>query len=48
LTFSTLTGAAATVAPIGPTKGGSASHLKPVSQKDLADRYGYFFDYIAM
>ena len=28
-------------------KGGSAAHLKPVSQKDLERRYGYFLDWIA-
>ena len=28
-------------------KGGSAAHLKPISQKDLERRYGYFLDYIA-
>ncbi|QIG47577.1 site-specific integrase [Nordella sp. HKS 07] len=28
-------------------KGGTAAHLKPVSQKDLERRYGFFLDYIA-
>jgi len=28
-------------------KGGAAAHLKPVSQKDLEQRYGFFLDYIA-
>jgi hypothetical protein len=27
-------------------RGGNASHLKPVTQRDLARRYGYFFDFL--
>jgi integrase len=27
-------------------RGGSASHLKPVTQKDLSRRYGYFLDFL--
>src|SRR5215213_1684685 len=28
-------------------RGGLASHLKPVTRKDLAQRYGYFLDFLA-
>jgi integrase len=28
-------------------RGGSASHLKPVTQHDLAQRYGYFLDFLS-
>jgi site-specific recombinase XerD len=27
-------------------RGGSASHLKPITQRDLARRYGYFLDFL--
>ena len=29
------------------TKGGAASHMKPVTQADLARRYGYLLDHLA-
>jgi site-specific recombinase XerD len=29
------------------TRGGAASHLRPVTQNDLAKRYGYFLDFIS-
>jgi integrase len=28
-------------------RGGAASHLKPVTQRDLAKRYGYFLDFLS-
>jgi integrase/recombinase XerD len=28
------------------TCGGAASHMRPVTQNDLAKRYGYFLDFI--
>src|ERR1700686_612673 len=28
-------------------RGGTASHLKPVTQHDLARRYGYFLDFLS-
>ena len=29
------------------TRGGAASHLRPVTQNDLASRYGYFLDFLS-
>ena len=29
------------------TRGGAASHLRPVTQNDLAKRYGYFLDFLS-
>jgi hypothetical protein len=29
------------------TRGGAASHLRPVTQSDLAKRYGYFLDFLS-
>ena len=29
------------------TRGGAASHLRAVTQNDLAKRYGYFLDFVS-